>query len=170
MSVGETEFRSAGSGELVAISVGTFLASPRPADRVPTEFPGAGRPNGTEVRVAPSLAEQIDLQVIEPGVAEIALRPDLLNATDSLQGGLVALLGEIAAQTSASEAAGAPHVVDSLDVHYLAAARVGPFRATARTLSLDGGRPLVRVEARDPGRDNRVVSITIASTRPAPGS
>jgi acyl-coenzyme A thioesterase PaaI-like protein len=108
------------------------------------------------------------LKTVEPGVAEMALRPDLLNATDSLQGGLVALLGEIAAQSIGTEAMGTPHVVDSLDVHYLAAARVGPFRARAQILALEGGRPLVRVEVRDRGLDDRIASVMVASTRPVP--
>jgi len=166
MSVGETEIVSAHSGRRVAVAIGTFLASPRPQDVAPegfgTRFESHQRPLITPD--AATLADYVGLQVLEPGIAELALRPDLHNATESLQGGLVALLGEIAAQTAATEAAGCPHVVDSLDVHYLAAARTGPFLARASLLDLS----LARVEIRDPGRGDRVVSVILARTRPSP--
>jgi acyl-coenzyme A thioesterase PaaI-like protein len=170
MSVGETEIRASRSGHVVATALGTFLASPRPVDRVPESFGDLLPPgNGPRASVAATLAEQVGLKVVEPGLAEIDLRPDLVNATESLQGGLVALLGEMAAQSAASAAAGVPHVVDSLEVHYLAAARVGPFRGTARLLSAEPDRTLVRVEVRDQGRDGRVASVIVAGTRPHSG-
>jgi acyl-coenzyme A thioesterase PaaI-like protein len=169
MSVGETEIVAVDTGRPVATSIGTFLASPRPMDEAPSGLRSPPTRDRAEDRVAPTLAEQVGLTVPEPGVAEISLRPDLLNATDSLQGGLIALLGEIAAQTAATRAVGVPQVVDSLEVHYLAAARVGPFRATGQVRSSGGGRTLVRVEVCDPGRDNRMASVILASTRAAPG-
>jgi acyl-coenzyme A thioesterase PaaI-like protein len=89
-----------------------------------------------------------------------------MNATQSLQGGLIALLGEAAAQSAAGERRGSPQVVDSLEVHYLAAARVGPFRASGHVLSSSRERTLVRVEISDPGRDHRTVSVVLAGTRP----
>jgi acyl-coenzyme A thioesterase PaaI-like protein len=161
MTVGETEVRSAASGDLVAIAIGTFLASPRPQD-VSSPFHWV-RPAGRVETTAATLSDHVGLRVLAPGVTEIALRPDLTNATESLQGGLVALLGEIAAQTAASAGIGETAVVDSLDVHYLAAARIGPFRAAARLLSPQ----LVRVEVRDPGRGDRIVAIVVARTRAA---
>lgn len=166
MTVGETHFFSE-SGDLVAMSVGTFLASPRPVDEAPDGFTQSVWKPGPE-GVAPTLVEQVGLRVLAPGQAEIALRPDLVNATESLQGGLVALLGEVAASTAATEATGRPHVVHDLQVRYLAAARVGPFR-TSVELRSDGPSPLVRVEVRDPGRDGRLASLILADTRPDPG-
>jgi acyl-coenzyme A thioesterase PaaI-like protein len=160
MTVGETEMRASDSGDLVATAIGTFLASPRPQD-VTRISGGRFRPVTGAAPDADTLAEHVGLRIIEPGLTEIPLRPDLTNATESLQGGLVALLGETAAQTAASAATGATAVVQSLDVYYLAAARVGPFRAAAQLLCDD----LVRVEIRDPGRDDRMVAIATARTR-----
>ena len=169
MSVGETEFRAAGSGDLIATSLGTFLASPRPIDEVPDGFANDDRrPADGSSRAAETFVDQVGLRIVGDGAVEITLRPDLLNATQSLQGGLVALLGEVAAQNAATSAAGHPHVVDSLEVHYLAAARVGPFRGTGRVLAVDRNSAVVRVEVRDPGRDDRVVSVLMATTRPGP--
>jgi acyl-coenzyme A thioesterase PaaI-like protein len=166
MSVGETEITASTSGHVVAAALGTFLASPRPVDRVPERlasgFPTIDR---RQVVIAPTLAEHVGLTVLEPGVTEIQRRPDLMNAAESLQGGLVALLGELAAQSAAGAATGSPHVVESLEVHYLAAARTGPFRATARLLSTETDRALARVDVRDQGRENRLASVIIAGTR-----
>jgi acyl-coenzyme A thioesterase PaaI-like protein len=149
---------------VLATSVGTFLASPRPQDVAPRTLDRFRGPR-TVTSTAATLADHVGLRVLEPGITEIEMRPDLTNATEALQGGLVALLGELAAQSAASALLGSTAVVDSLEVHYLAAARVGPFRAEAEVLSPS----LVRVKARDPGRDGRLVSEMVARTRPADG-
>ena len=162
MTVGETEMRASDSGDLVATAIGTFLASPRPQDVSVISGDRFRTVGGAETN-ADTLADHVGLRVVEPGLAEISLRSDLTNATESLQGGLVALLGETAAQTAASAATGAMAVVESLDVYYLAAARVGPFRAAAQLLNRD----LVRVEIRDTGRDGRLVAIATTHTRAA---
>jgi acyl-coenzyme A thioesterase PaaI-like protein len=169
MSVGESDIVASGTGHLVATALGTFLASPRPSDQVPAHFMSdlSDDPffDGRGTAKAPTLAEQVGLEVLEPGLAEIQMRPDLVNATESLQGGLVALLGEVAAQTAATAKAGTSHVVDSLEVHYLNAARTGPFRAQARLLSGGRDRALARVEVRDVGRDDRLTSVILAGTK-----
>jgi acyl-coenzyme A thioesterase PaaI-like protein len=162
MTVGETEMRASDSGDLVATAIGTFLASPRPQDVTHISH-DRFRTTGKTDSNAASLAGHVGLRVVEPGLTEIDLRSDLTNATQSLQGGLVALLGETAAQTAASAAGQRAAVVESLDVYYLAAARVGPFRATSQLLRDD----LVRVEIRDTRRDDRLVAIATAHTRAA---
>ena len=168
VSVGETECRPASGGEVLARALGTFTASPRPVDEAPDGVPAL--PERFQVEPEPlsePFADRVGLRVVAPGVAEMALRLDLMNATESLQGGLVALLGEVAAQTGASAAAGRTHVVDHLDVRYLAAARVGPFRAVAEVEAGDGNRSDLRVEVRDPGRENRLAALVFATTRAA---
>lgn len=162
MTVGRTTMRAAGSGDLVAVAVGSFVASPRPQD-VADSF-AANRPSNPPERHGSTLAEHVGMRVLEPGVAEITLGPDLTNATASLQGGLVALLGETAAQSAVSDIIGEAAVVDSLEVHYLAAGRVGPFRTRTAVLAPH----LVEVEVADTGRDGRIVAIAMARTRPAP--
>ncbi len=162
MTVGQTTMRAAGSGDLVAVGVGSFVASPRPQD-VADSF-AATRPAIPPKRHGSTLAEHVGVRVLEPGVAEIGLRSDLTNATASLQGGLVALLGEIAAQGAVRDALGSPAVVESLEVRYLAAARVGPFRTRTAVLAPH----LVEVEVTDSGREGRTVALAMARTRPAP--
>jgi acyl-coenzyme A thioesterase PaaI-like protein len=169
MTVGETLFRSASSGDLLATAVGTFMASPRPVDLVPEGGFGVERRFVGIQPSAPTLAEQVGLRVIDAGVVEIGLREDLLNATQSLQGGITSLMGEVAAQTAATDAAGHSHVVQSLEVYYLAAGRVGPFRSSAQVLSPGGPSVQVRVQLTDLGRDARPIALIMAETVTDPG-
>ncbi len=166
MTVGETRFFSS-DRRLMATSVGTFLASPRPADEAPDGFPDSLTARVTTEPGASTLGEQVGLELLAPGHARIVLRPDLFNATESLQGGLVALLGEVAARSAATARAGRPYVVGGLQVHYLAAARVGPFHTSAEVEDREGASR-VRVEVRDSGRDDRLVSLILADTFPQP--
>jgi acyl-coenzyme A thioesterase PaaI-like protein len=98
----------------------------------------------------------IGLRIIEPGVAEVDLVHFVMQASQSLQGGAVGLLGEVAAESLTSSP-----ILD-LDVRYLSAVRVGPGRATATRL----GRDLVRVEVRDVGNDDRLASLIFVRVAP----
>jgi len=163
MSVGDAEFVSA-SGEMIGTALGTFLASPRPADVAPQRFEFGQR---DEIRGAPTLSEHVGIATPAPGVAEMAaLRSDLTNATQSLQGGIVALLGEVATYSAVASADVGMQVVDTLEVHYLSAGRTGPFRATAEGLSVTTTAGYFRVQVEDLGRD-RLTAIIETTTRPA---
>jgi uncharacterized protein (TIGR00369 family) len=124
---------------------------------------GAQRPERPTLAIP--FIERVGIRVLEPGIAEVAMRPDLMNPTATFQGGITALLGETAAQTLASDRAGAMFVVDDLDVRYLRAARVGPARATATLHQLDDERAALTVEVRDAGMDDRLTSYITAGCR-----
>lgn len=161
MSVGDATIHLERTGEQLGTALGTFLASPRPGDQALSGFPTERR--ATRPRAA-TLREHIGITTPGAGVAELgALRPDLVNATNSLQGGVVALLGEVATYSAVAD--GPAQVVDSLEVHYLAAGRVGPFRATAAALERTTARSSFRVELCDLGRD-RVMALIETTTRP----
>jgi len=160
MSVGAADLVSGRTNELIGTSVGTFLASPRPVDQLPE---GLTMDRRAVRSSAPTLAEHVGVSLPSPGVAELPeLRPEHGNATQSLQGGLVALLSEAATYGAMS---GIAHVVDTLTVHYLAAGRVGPFRATAEPLDQGAERAAFRVELLDLGRD-RVIALAETTARP----
>jgi uncharacterized protein (TIGR00369 family) len=164
LTVGETSFVAPGDPSPFALAVGTFVASPRPADV---------RPEGFDIRPVrrdrPTIAlpfhDRVAYADVEPGIGEVPLRADLTNATGTIQGGVLALLGEMAAYTLASSVAGRAFVVDDLDVRYLRAARVGPARSEARLLQLDDQRATVAVEIRDTGMDDRLVAFVTAQCR-----
>jgi acyl-coenzyme A thioesterase PaaI-like protein len=162
MSVGDATIHLERTGELVGTSLGTFLASPRPGDHALSGFP----PERRATRRAGTLREHIGITSPEPGVAELGtLRPDVVNATQSLQGGVAALLGEVATYSAVGGLDGPAQVVDTLGVHYLAAGRDGPFVATAEPLERTAARSSFRVELRDGGRD-RVIALIETTTRP----
>jgi len=162
MSVGDAEFFSE-SGEMIGTALGTFLASPRPADVAAQGF-AFGQPD--ENPRARTLAEHVGIATPEPGVADMAaLRSDLTNATQSLQGGIVALLGEVATYSAFGSDDVGTQVVDTLEVHYLSAGRTGPFRASAECLSLTTNGGYFRVQVRDLGRD-RLTAVIETTTRP----
>jgi acyl-coenzyme A thioesterase PaaI-like protein len=145
---GEVFFYDAVTMKPVAYSYLTFMGSPRPQDR-PPGFSRGMRTVGTMEKPFP---EHVGARILEPGVAEMERTPFVIQAAGSIQGGAVALLGEVAAESLT----GLP-VID-LDVRYLSAVRVGPGRATATEL----GRGLVRVEVRDGGRDDRLIALALA--------
>jgi acyl-coenzyme A thioesterase PaaI-like protein len=150
---GEVFFSDAETMAPVAYSYLTFMGSPRPQDRPPA-FTRGMRTVGTMEEHFP---EHVGARVREPGVVEMERTPYVVQAAGSLQGGAVALLGELAAESLA----GSP--VMDLDIRYLSAVRVGPGRATAALL----GQGLVRVEVRDVGRDGRLTALVLARVAPA---
>jgi acyl-coenzyme A thioesterase PaaI-like protein len=161
VTVGETVFFADGDPAPFAVAQATFMASPREVDLLPE----GGRQHAAWQLTTP-LADHVGLAVPAPGVAELARRKDLDNASDSLQGGLIGLLAEVAAETLASATASRPFIVRRLDVQYLAAVRVGPGRATASILRADAHSATLRVAIHDPGRDNRLTSLVMVECVP----
>jgi acyl-coenzyme A thioesterase PaaI-like protein len=147
---GEIRFSDATTAELVAISYLTFMPSPRPQDQAP--------PHTTTMRTDGSMPvafpEHVGVRILSAGVAEVDLVRFTTQAAGTLQGGIVALVAEVAAESLT----GTP-VLD-LDVRYLNAVRVGPGRATAARV----GRDLVRVEVRDGGSDDRLAALVMTRT------
>ncbi len=97
-----------------------------------------------------------------PEVARLDMRPYLVNSLGAMQGGVVALLAEAAAEHTARARLGEPVRIRHLEIHYLKLAKVGPVRAEVRTLAeLSGRALLLRVELRDEGRED--VLLTVAN-------
>jgi acyl-coenzyme A thioesterase PaaI-like protein len=164
LTVGETIFDTPGAPSPFAIAMATFVASPRPADVRPEDF-GRSMMRRERPLLSVPLGERVALQILEPGVGEVVLREDLTNSTGTIQGGVLGILGEMAAQTLVTAEGGRTFVVDDLDIRYLRASRVGPARSSARLLALDGDRATVAVEIRDTGMDDREVAHVIAQCR-----
>jgi acyl-coenzyme A thioesterase PaaI-like protein len=142
-----------------AVAHGTFVASPRPQDTIDLTMLVGDR--GSRPLLAP-LPERLGVRVIEPGVAEVDRRDELLNPADTLQGGVVALVAEMAALS----VAGGGAVVHELDVRYLRATRVGPARATARVLRDHGATTTTEVRVVDAGADGRLAAVVVARCGP----
>jgi acyl-coenzyme A thioesterase PaaI-like protein len=149
--IGEARFIEPGCLRPVAIAHATFTPSPRPQD---VQAEARGPVPGQEQRTG-AYAEQVGVRIVRQGVAEVDHHPAILQGTGTIQGGVIALLGELAAESQKAMA------VVSLEVRYLSTVRVGPARATATEM----GGTVVRVEVCDAGQSDRLAALIMARTR-----
>jgi acyl-coenzyme A thioesterase PaaI-like protein len=144
----ETWFHEPGSGKLIALCHATFVVSPRPQDvTVPLVLEQSFGPGAMDR----PFADMLGARLIEPGVVELDRVPYVMQPAGTIQGGALALVGELAARTLL----GAP--ITDLDVRYLATIRIGPARTTTTPVS----DSTVRVEIRDAGNPGRLASLVI---------
>lgn len=139
-------------GRATASGVATFIRLPRRAhDPARPDFP----PDSV-LQWAPAdapLEELLDATSTSNGLA-VELRPDLLNPAGILQGGVTALLAELAAQRQLETAGGRNLVVTGFDVRYITMGRVGPFEAVVEPIGPD----MAAVRVVDRGADDAVVT------------
>jgi acyl-coenzyme A thioesterase PaaI-like protein len=139
-------------GAAVGMGAASFMAAPDPGVTMPSAAERAIALLG-ERRLRVPFAERARCERREPGVAVLPRSEDGLNASDTVNGGLIALTVEEAVLSAL------PGVtLASLGMRYLRPVRVGP--AIARATVHAG---LGRVEVRDVGSDDRLA--VIATTR-----
>ncbi len=97
----------------------------------------------------------------------MAVTPQLRNPAGTLQGAMVALLAEAAAEDLVSTRFETPCVVTELDLRYLAQARVGPVRSRCRLLGTTPDSP-VEVELFDTSEE-RITTLVYARATAVPG-
>jgi acyl-coenzyme A thioesterase PaaI-like protein len=148
---------SDGAGERIGFAHATFMVAPNPSLRMPTIVRDDGLLQPHPPRLEVPFAQRAGCERTEPGGATIPMRADGLNASGTLNGGLIALLVEEAALGAAP----AGTTLGSLSMRYVQPVRVGP--AVARAEVQDG---LGDVVVRDRGRDDRLA--VIATTRALP--
>jgi acyl-coenzyme A thioesterase PaaI-like protein len=137
-----------GKGEPVGFAAATFV--PAPDTRLTIQVPknwDQQPPSGPQLTVP--FAERAGCERVAPGVAALSASDEKLNASNTLNGGLIALTVEEALLSLLPGAS-----VSSLDMRYLQPARVGP--VVARAEVRDG---LGRVEVRDEGNENRLCVV-----------
>ncbi len=156
--------------QLVAAGAIGFAHVPRkphdpPKPRVSPELM-AERFSGLE-RLSRPLREEAGIIPVDPaqGVVEIAVRPEVCNPAGTLQGAMVALVAEAAAEDLIGSLAGEPVVVTELDIRYLAQAKEGPVRTQCRLLGEQADAP-VEVRLTDTGT-NRLSTLVYARAVPA---
>jgi acyl-coenzyme A thioesterase PaaI-like protein len=116
-------------------------------------------------RLVKPVAESVGARLVDAagGVYELPLGPYVGNSMGALQGGVAALLVDLAAEAAARAASGEPLVTRDLALNYLALGRRGPVRSDARVLRRDAGGILLRVALRDAAGD----LLAVASARAA---
>lgn len=148
------------SGAPTATGVSTFIRLPRrPQDPPRPNFPvdsmgDWGPPDG-------HLGDLLGPTVTERGLS-VRLRSELLNPAGILQGGVAALLAELAAQRRLEAESHDELVVSSFDVRYVTMGRVGPFEAVVDPIG-----PLnAVVRVLDRGADDAVVTHNLIGFSP----
>jgi uncharacterized protein (TIGR00369 family) len=110
------------------------------------------------------LLEELGVQVRDParGVIEVPVTDWSRNSMGSMQGGVVATVAEVAAETALRAATNEQLVVTDLQVTYLGFGRVGPVRTTAEALGTGDGHGSARVELVDAGAESRQMTVVHA--------
>lgn len=119
--------------------------------------------------LAGPLREVAGIEPLDPanGEVEMAVTPQLRNPAGTLQGAMVALLAEAAAEDLVSTRFETPCVVTELDLRYLAQARVGPVRSRCRLLGTAPDSP-VEIELFDTSEE-RITTLVYARATAVPG-
>ena len=142
-------------GEPVAFGGGSFMVSPNEELRLPESMSIDMPVSGPGLTVP--LAERAGCVRREPGVAVLPRTDDGLNASRTVNGGLIALAAE---EAMLSLAPGA--TLSTLGLRYLQPARVGPVVAEAALRA-----EVARSSLRDAGNDDRVTTLATGRLFPA---
>lgn len=110
------------------------------------------------------LRDEAGIEVIDAaeGIVQVDVTPALRNPAGTLQGAMVALVAESAAEDLVTTRYGSPVVVTDLDLRYLGPATVGPVRTRTRLLG-DGPDAPIEVELIDLSED-RITTLVYART------
>lgn len=108
-----------------------------------------------------SVATGVEVVDAAAGRVSAPIRDDLRNPAGAMQGAMVALVGELAAQALAEHTYGGPAVVADLDVRYLAMGRTGPVVSSAAFIGDPAGGS-IHVELRDSGESDRIMTVLLA--------
>ncbi len=119
-------------------AIGFARVPRRPGDPPKPTLPPEAAPTvlGMLPTITVPLREAAGIRVLDAaaGVVEIDVTASVRNPAGTLQGAMVALVAEVAAEELATARTGAPVVVTDLDLRYLAQAPVGPVRTSCRVL------------------------------------
>jgi acyl-coenzyme A thioesterase PaaI-like protein len=114
------------------------------------------------------LREEAGIIVLDPiaGALEMQVTPELRNPAGTLQGAMVALFAEAAAEELASARFDMDAVVTELDLRYLAQTAAGPVQSVC-TLLGDGPDAPIQVELSDRS-SGRLTTLAYARTATIP--
>jgi acyl-coenzyme A thioesterase PaaI-like protein len=132
-----------------------------PLEQLPVVFHGPGT-------LSLPLREEAGIEVINgaEGTVQVEITPDLRNPAGTLQGAMVALVAEAAAEELLTTRFGSPVVVVDLDLRYLRKTQLGPVRSRSRLLGTGIDAP-VQVELVD-ASTNQVTTLAYTRAVSAP--
>jgi acyl-coenzyme A thioesterase PaaI-like protein len=146
------------TGAPIALGTASFMVAPNPALLLPPGHAVPARLPQLTGELTMPFAERARCARQGPGVAVLPLAPDAGNASNTANGGLIALAIEEAVLSTSPGA-----TLSSLQMHYLRPVRLGPAVATAQVRA-----DLATVEVRDAGRED-LLSVHAVTTVHQPG-
>ena len=112
-------------------------------------------------RLKEPLLERAGVRVLDAaaGVVEIDNHDWVRNSFGTLNGGVVALLVEFAGELAARARLGVAVVTADLDLYYVGQSGAGPIRSQVTPLRVAAEHCVFRVELRDSGADDKLLSV-----------
>ncbi len=107
------------------------------------------------------LLDKAGLRVLDTdaGAVELNMSDYVRNSFGALQGGMVALMADVAGQYAARAVADQPVVTADLAIHYLSQGKAGPFYTRTKVLRMTGDSVLTRVEILDRGANDLLMAV-----------
>jgi uncharacterized protein (TIGR00369 family) len=111
--------------------------------------------------VAQPLHDALELRVVDAagGVVEIEKHDYVRNSFGTINGGVICMVFEAAAEIAARATSDRPYVVADLAVHYLAQTKAGPARTSATVLRHDERHAVCDVRLVDAGNDDQLLAL-----------
>lgn len=111
--------------------------------------------------VTKPLHEQLGLRVVDPagGVVEIDKHDYVRNSFGTINGGVVCMVFEAAAEVAARAIGGPSYVAADLAVHYLSQTKLGPARTATRVLRHDDRHAVCEISLVDSGNDDQLLAL-----------
>ncbi|MBW2273385.1 MAG: hypothetical protein JRG96_08950 [Deltaproteobacteria bacterium] len=113
-------------------------------------------------------AESIGARVLDAARGEVELTISAYNGNSlgAAQGGALATLVDLASESAVNSAAGEEWITTDFTVHFLSLGRQGPLRTSARLLRQDDSGARLRVEIRDAGAGDRLITVATSAAGP----
>jgi acyl-coenzyme A thioesterase PaaI-like protein len=157
------------TGEIVAIGAAGFvILDRRPGDPPkPDTSPASAleRFTGNLEFLSSPLREEAAIESIDPrtGTVEVDVTHELLNTNGTMQGAMIALVAESAAEDFVQSRYGVSAVISELDIRYLNRIESGRLRATCRMLG-DGPTATIEVRLEDLDRERNTTLVYARAT------
>jgi len=160
----ETE-RSAGTPEPAGMAMITYSRLSGNGKTLPQRSDGHGH-HATcfslgITPLAQALVEKAGIEIIDSagGRLRINMTPYVRNSLNSLQGGVIAFLADLAGPLALSADHGNSWQTRDLTIHYMTPGIKGPFETAAVTIRSDSHNALMRIEVLDRGDENRLMAV-----------
>ena len=107
--------------------------------------------------------EKTGIRILDRAAGRLVLKMDdyVRNSLGSLQGGMTALLADLAGQYLVCKGTGKPGQTRDLVIHYMSPGITGPFQTTADVLRMDEHSALTRIRVVDQGNDHRLMAVVL---------